>query len=300
MESISVVIPTYNASRFISETLASVNGQSDLPDELIIVDDASTDDTCERIRQFSKTAPLMVRLIERKENSGGPALPMNLGVQHCRTSLFTILDHDDLLCHDAIASYRNSWARISDPKLGMISSDISAFSSAGLVYASHFRRMGGLLSVLESPREVLSVLSSQESRQALCHSMCIPAKAVFSKTAWASVGGFTTRFRSLWDCAFLWAIVSKYRTGILDRVLVKVRIHPNNLSGEPQLVAQELVTFLRLISAEIADRKLKRHLHSRRMRELFDLTYMAYKNRSITQLCRFGPSLAWAKIQVTY
>ena len=48
---VSVVIPTYNSSRFIQATLESVFAQRLPPREIIVVDDASLDDTAEKVEQ---------------------------------------------------------------------------------------------------------------------------------------------------------------------------------------------------------------------------------------------------------
>ena len=59
--SISVVIPSYNASRFIRETLTSVFAQTRLPEEIVVVDDASSDGTPAIVRELVKSAPVPLR-----------------------------------------------------------------------------------------------------------------------------------------------------------------------------------------------------------------------------------------------
>jgi glycosyltransferase involved in cell wall biosynthesis len=63
--SISVVIPAYNAARYIGRALDSVLAQTHKPDEIIVVDDGSTDDTAGIVETYSS----QVRLI-RRENAG--------------------------------------------------------------------------------------------------------------------------------------------------------------------------------------------------------------------------------------
>ena len=50
MSIVSVIIPTFNADEFISETIQSVLNQSHTDLELIVVDDCSTDDTVKIVR----------------------------------------------------------------------------------------------------------------------------------------------------------------------------------------------------------------------------------------------------------
>jgi len=92
---ITVVIPVFNASAFLKETLQTVWDQSVLPAEVVLVDDHSTDDSVAVAERLAGESPVAVRLIQTSRNSGGPATPMNLGVQAARTKYICMLDHDD-------------------------------------------------------------------------------------------------------------------------------------------------------------------------------------------------------------
>ena len=59
MSPVSVVIPTYNAGAYVDEALASVFAQTRLPQEVIVVDDASTDGTPGRVEQTASAAANM-------------------------------------------------------------------------------------------------------------------------------------------------------------------------------------------------------------------------------------------------
>ena len=68
--SVSVVMATYNGSRFLREQLASLAAQSVLPFELIVADDGSTDGTPELVADFATTAPFRVVLVRNAERLG--------------------------------------------------------------------------------------------------------------------------------------------------------------------------------------------------------------------------------------
>jgi glycosyltransferase involved in cell wall biosynthesis len=97
MLSVTVVIPTYQGARFIGAALSSVFGQSLLPTEVIVVDDASTDDTLSVVEKRASRAPIPVRTLRLARNSGGPARPINTGIASARGELVTVLDQDDTL-----------------------------------------------------------------------------------------------------------------------------------------------------------------------------------------------------------
>jgi glycosyltransferase involved in cell wall biosynthesis len=87
---ISVIIPSYNMGRFLSESVASVLDQHYERLEILIVDDGSTDDTPSRVERL----PVPVRYI-RQENRG-PAAARNHGLDAARHELIAFLDADDL------------------------------------------------------------------------------------------------------------------------------------------------------------------------------------------------------------
>lgn len=64
MPRLSVAMATYNGAAYIREQLDSLAKQTLLPDELVVTDDGSTDDTCAQVRAFAETAPFKVLLHE--------------------------------------------------------------------------------------------------------------------------------------------------------------------------------------------------------------------------------------------
>lgn len=93
---ISVVIPAYNAAKWLSSALASVCSQSRPADEILIVDDGSTDGTGDLCRTFSEN----VRYI-RREN-GGLSAARNTGVAATFGDWILFLDADDTLVPGAL------------------------------------------------------------------------------------------------------------------------------------------------------------------------------------------------------
>lgn len=95
---LSVIVPNYNYGRFIEEAIRSVQRQSYAPIELVVIDDGSTDDSCERVRDLmSRTNGISrMELIETGENRGKLAA-INTGLQYCFGEYCIILDADDLL-----------------------------------------------------------------------------------------------------------------------------------------------------------------------------------------------------------
>ncbi len=95
-ELISVIVPVYNAERFIEETIACVAAQTCSRWELLLVDDASTDGTTAIIEKYiGDTGDQRIRLIRQPENLGA-ARARNRGLQEAAGRYIAYLDADDL------------------------------------------------------------------------------------------------------------------------------------------------------------------------------------------------------------
>ncbi|MED1467215.1 teichuronic acid biosynthesis protein TuaG [Bacillus salipaludis] len=90
---ISIITPSYNASKFIEKTINSVLMQTYQNWEMIIVDDCSTDDTPDILNRYAEEDE-RIRVIFSKEN-GGAAIARNLALQHAQARYVAFLDSDD-------------------------------------------------------------------------------------------------------------------------------------------------------------------------------------------------------------
>lgn len=93
MKCISVVIPFYNASNFILKAINSVKDQTILPKELILIDDGSSDNTYDIVKDLK--LPFDFRLL-RNEKNIGRSYSRNLGVKKAKCDFVAFLDADDM------------------------------------------------------------------------------------------------------------------------------------------------------------------------------------------------------------
>jgi len=98
---ISIIIPVFNAQKYIEETILSVIGQTYRNWELIVVDDCSKDDSV-IIVQRMMVSDSRIQLIESEENFGGPAKPRNMGMQVSNGQYIAFLDNDDVWVKDKL------------------------------------------------------------------------------------------------------------------------------------------------------------------------------------------------------
>lgn len=91
--SLSVVIPNFNNSKFISMCIDSILNQSRVPDEIIVVDDCSTDDSAEIIKSYEEKYSI-VKGIYLKKN-GGVSNARNTGIRQAKCQYISFIDSDD-------------------------------------------------------------------------------------------------------------------------------------------------------------------------------------------------------------
>lgn len=91
---VSIVMPAYNAAKFIRETIASVQAQTDTDWELLVIDDGSKDETVEIVTALAKEDP-RIRLLQNEKNMG-VAKTRNRGIELASGEYIALLDSDDL------------------------------------------------------------------------------------------------------------------------------------------------------------------------------------------------------------
>lgn len=96
MVKISVVCPTYNSAQFIESTLETVVRQTRLPDEVVISDDGSRDDTLAVVERFAaaRGAGIVWRILRNEHR--GPGATRNAGIHAANGEWIAFLDSDDL------------------------------------------------------------------------------------------------------------------------------------------------------------------------------------------------------------
>ena len=85
---ISVIVPAYNAEKFLSKTLDSVMQQTLKPFEVIVIDDGSEDQT--------KAITSHYDVIYAHQKNGGTATALNHGIEIAQGNIYALLDHDDI------------------------------------------------------------------------------------------------------------------------------------------------------------------------------------------------------------
>ena len=92
---VSIALATYNGGRFLDQQLQTLAGQERPPDELVVTDDGSTDDTVAKLEAFAATAPFPVRLYRNTVRLGYRANFIR-AAGLCRSDVIAFCDQDDI------------------------------------------------------------------------------------------------------------------------------------------------------------------------------------------------------------
>jgi glycosyltransferase involved in cell wall biosynthesis len=120
---VSVIIPIFNRKRYLSEAIESVLSQTVLPDEVIVIDDGSTDGSVEIVKGFPSVR------YHYQPNSGVSAA-RNQGVKLAQGNFFAFLDSDDRWVPDKLE--RQIAAFEADPNLAIVFGHVQQFYSPEL------------------------------------------------------------------------------------------------------------------------------------------------------------------------
>ncbi|GAB4137044.1 MAG: hypothetical protein Kow0040_23410 [Thermogutta sp.] len=155
---VSVVIPAWNAARYLPETLRSVLSQTRPPEEIIVVDDGSTDDSAVVAERFGPT----VRVL-RQENRG-ESVARNRGIEAAHGDWIAFLDADDLWHPDKLA--KQLAAVRSDPAVDCVHTNWYYFGrqngrvDVSIVDATERYRAGHVAA--DNPFRISSILVRRE------------------------------------------------------------------------------------------------------------------------------------------
>ncbi len=118
---LSVAMCTYNGERFLLQQLESIASQTRLPDELVISDDGSTDNTRVILEAFREQAAFPVRLYFNDPNVG-VLKNFEQAIRHCQGEIIALCDQDDVWLPEKLQ--RMEQALVASPSAAFVFSDL--------------------------------------------------------------------------------------------------------------------------------------------------------------------------------
>ena len=107
LPAVSVIIPMYNAEKYLNECIDSILEQTFKDFELIIVDDCSTDSSCEIVESYMQKFNGRLKLYHTEKNTGSGVIARNIGLSHASGEYVYNMDNDDIITKTALEEMYN-------------------------------------------------------------------------------------------------------------------------------------------------------------------------------------------------
>jgi glycosyltransferase involved in cell wall biosynthesis len=135
LKKISAIVPNYNYAQYLPQRLNSILKQSYPIFELIVIDDASVDDSIEVIQAHMSDTPLDFKLITNEQNSGSVFKQWKNGIKHCTGEIIWICEADD----DAAADFVDSLVGLfDDPEVAIAYTQSQQIDEQGRMIAANY------------------------------------------------------------------------------------------------------------------------------------------------------------------
>jgi glycosyltransferase involved in cell wall biosynthesis len=275
-------MPTYNHARYLAATLESVLAQSWRPLEIVVADDASTDETPAVLAAYANR----VRSVRLERNCGGPARPRNAAIALSRGELIAIFDSDDLMIAGNLDRKVDFLRRFAD--IPLVFGDFEHFYDDG--------RNERFLPSGHAPFHdmVKEELASGEYRIRSAHAFETlvadnfvgTSGIVMRRSLPQTVGGFDESLCNADDRDFLLRVSRRFNLGFIDAVLHRHRVHPANISSRPAALQARQTVLERLRDAGLSG-KARASLAERLSELYFSRGYLARLNGDRALALRF-------------
>ncbi len=230
---ISAIIPTYNNAEYIEEAINSILAQTHAVNEIIVVDDGSSDNTAALIKAIKRKAG---QLIYIKQANQGPSAARNHGIEIANGDWIAFLDADDHWPKDKMALQIAALKR--EPSLQLIAGDMAETDQQGNVRVDSVLAKHQLLEQFQG----LAGRPLNNALTALVDKNFIPTGTVLVKrAALKQAGGFNPAIRFGEDLE-LWAkIACHHPITCLPQRLMYRRQHGANATQNTGPMLEDLV-----------------------------------------------------------
>jgi glycosyltransferase involved in cell wall biosynthesis len=233
---ISAVVPLYNGAPYIETCLASIFSQTLPPDQIIVVDDGSTDDGPAIVARLAETHPVTLL---RKPN-GGQSSARNHGIAHSTGRLIALLDQDDAWYPNHLAELSRPFRRPRYPELGWAYSNLDEIDQSGQMVSRDV--LHRLPNVAHPKRDLIQCLKTDM--------FILPSATVMTRAAFDAVGGFDERLVGFEDDdLFLRMFRAGYGNVYLEKSLTKWRIYGGSTSFSKRMAVSRMIYIRKLLAA---------------------------------------------------
>ena len=227
---VSVVIPVFNAEKWLKSLLTSIDGQTYRSFEIIVIDDGSTDRSLDIARKYAVANPeISVRVLSQENRGVSDA--RNLGIFHSRGKYIAFVDSDDLWLSDKLEKQVNAVEK----------------SGSGVIACSYVIFNDANSKVLEIVRPNWSTRGVRNWLLFRSYGGLLSSTLMISKELLQKVDGFKSDLSLSADIEFAWRILKFSNVECINEPLVAYRLRPNQMHKLPTLLISEATRMIQAV-----------------------------------------------------
>lgn len=124
---VSIIMPMHNSASYVGEAITSVLKQTYPHWELLVIEDASKDNSCDIVRTYQEQDS-RIHLLINDHHTGRPSSPRNMGVKHAKGRYIAFLDSDDVWFPEKL---QQQIPLFEDEKVAIVYSNYEKMDEAG-------------------------------------------------------------------------------------------------------------------------------------------------------------------------
>ncbi|MGK0290394.1 MAG: glycosyltransferase involved in cell wall biosynthesis [bacterium] len=223
---VSIIMPAYNASETILESIQSVLMQTYQNWELLIIDDGSSDNTYEKVLTIQDS-----RIKAFKEKNKGVATTRNQGIKLAQGKYIAFLDSDDFWLKNKL-DYQINYFENTKDNIGLVHSNYKEFDKNGEYSPKPLKHIKNLK------------IEGNIYEDLVVYDFIATLTVIVTKEALNIVGGFDENLSVAEDWDLWIRITKKFKVGYISKPLAKYRLNPTGLSKSHNKFEKELWTVL--------------------------------------------------------
>lgn len=220
---ISIIIPVYNGEKYLSATIQSVIDQTYNNWELIIVDDGSTDNTADVVKQFNDN-----RISYIKKNNTGVSDSRNVGAQIAKGEILCFLDADDVWLPDNLE--KKIYQLINEPNSILVTSPMYLWYESADYHNCK---------IVGSP-----IIDEWKEFREL-RNISIPSSSLIYKKSFLEAGMFDTNISTSADFDLSIRLRELGKFTYVNEPLVLYRSHPSQMHNNIALYKHDMIYILK-------------------------------------------------------
>jgi glycosyltransferase involved in cell wall biosynthesis len=240
---LSVVMPNYNHAEFLPVSVAAILSQLRLPDEIVIVDDGSTDQSRSLLECLASTER-RIRLIFNPKNCGA-IYSINKGLQVSRGKYVCLMAADDVAYPEFFLRAMDAFKRFPNVALFCAEADVQLMDEA--------QRSKETRPVIR-PSNKLRAFNPSEAKQLLRHNdnFIVPLATVFRRDLLLSEGSFDSELGSMADGFLSRRLALKYGFCFAPVTVAKWQVRGNSLSRTSSTNSKAVLSLLAKAQSRIS------------------------------------------------